>query len=103
AASGQAYNVTKEIMDKKDKFGWKPAPDNAIPIAVCTMLNVCTGPVKFVLLPRATEGGVIVGRALYLTQDQKNADAYILLRQTPTEYYFFLLASDGTLAKTAYA
>jgi hypothetical protein len=101
-ASGQV-NLTKEVADKKDKIAWKAVQDNAIPIAVCTMLNVCGGPAKGVGLRPANESGVVVSRVLYLTQDQKHADVYLLFRQTPTDYYFFLLAPDGSLAKTAYA
>lgn len=102
APAGGSYNVVKEIMDHKDNLNWKPAP-NGIPADVCTILQVCNSEVKVVALPRATEGGVPVGRGVFLTQDSKKADVLVLERQTPSDTYFFLLTPQGTLAKAAYA
>jgi hypothetical protein len=100
-ASG-SYNVAKEILGHKDTLNWKPA-ENGIPADVCTILQVCNGPLKVVALPRATEGGQPVGRGVFLTQDAKKADVLVLERQTPVDTYFFLLSPQGTLAKAAYA
>jgi hypothetical protein len=102
APAGSAYNVAKEIMDHKDTLNWKSV-DNGIPADVCTILLVCNGAVKVVALPRATEGGVPVGRGVFLTQDSKKMDVLVLERQTPADTYFFLLTPQGTLAKAAYA
>ncbi len=102
AAPAGSYNVVKEIMDHKDTLNWKPT-ENGIPGDVCTLLQVCNGAVKVVALPRATEGGVPVGRGVFLTQDSKKADVLVLERQTPADTYFFLLTPQGTLAKAAYA
>lgn len=102
APAGGSYNVVKEILGHKDTLNWKSV-DNAIPGDVCTILQVCNGAVKMIALPRATEGGVPVGRGVFLTQDSKKADVLVLERQTPSDTYFFLLTPEGTLAKAAYA
>jgi hypothetical protein len=102
AAPAGAVNVAKDIMDHKDTLNWKSAP-NGIPQDVCTILQVCNGEVKVIALPRATEGGLPVGRGVFLTQDDKKAEVLVLERQTPSDTYFFLLTPQGTLAKAAYA
>ena len=102
APAGGSYNVAKEILDHKDTLNWKAAP-NGIHPDVCTMFQVCNGEVRVIALPRSTEGGVPVGRGVFLTQDSKKADVLVLERQTPADTYFFLLTPQGTLAKAAYA
>lgn len=96
-----SYNITKEIMDHKE-LNWKAAA-NGIPQDVCAILQVCNGEVKVIAQPRATEGGVPVGRGVFMTQDDKKAEVLVLERQTPSDTYFFLLTPQGTLAKAAYA
>jgi hypothetical protein len=103
APAAQQFNVTKDILDHKDTLNWKPAPDSAIPADVCYMFQVCVGATKVIALPAATEGGTKVARGVFLTQDAKHADVLVLARQTPTERYYFLLSSQGTLVKVAYA
>jgi len=102
SAAPATYNVVKEILDHKDTLNWK-ATENGIPADVCTILLVCNGAVKVIALPRSTEGGLPVGRGVFLTQDSKKADVLVLERQTPVDTYFFLLTPQGTLAKAAYA
>lgn len=102
AAPAGQVNITKDIMEHKDILNWKSAPEG-IPSDVCSILQVCNGPVKVVALPRATEGGLPVGRGVFLTQDDKKADVLVLERQTPVDTYFFLVTAQGTLAKAAYA
>jgi hypothetical protein len=103
AASG-SYNLTKEVMDKKGAIVWKTVPATAIPQDVCNMLGVCTGPIKLIVLPKATEGGATVARGLYLMQDAKHADVVVLERQAlGQDTYFLLLSGDGNLVKVAYA
>jgi hypothetical protein len=103
-AAGGSYNLTKEVMEKKGAIVWKNAPANAIPQDVCAMFAVCTGSTKLIALPKATEGGSVLGRGLFLTQDAKHADVVVLERQAlGQDTYFFLLNGDGSLAKTAYA
>ena len=101
SAAADQYNISKEIMEHKE-LTWRPAP-NGIPSDVCSLLQVCNGPVKVIALPRATEGGQPVGRGVFLTQDDKKMDVLVLERQTPVDTYFFLVTPQGTLAKAAYA
>ena len=102
AAPVGQVNIVKEIMDHKDTLIWKPAA-NGIPSDVCSILQVCNGPVKVVALTRSTEAGQPMGRGVFWTQDDKKADVLVLERQTPVDTYFFLLTPQGTLAKAAYA
>ena len=105
--SGQAAqgNLFKEVVDHKAKIVWKNAPATAIPQDVCTILQACAaGPDKLIALPKVTEAGKQVARGLFLshTNDAKKADMVILLRQTPTDAYFFSVAPDGSIQKAAY-
>jgi len=103
-AQAGGSNLTKEVMDKKGAIVWKAVPATAIPQDVCNALGVCTGPIKLIVLPKATEGGTVVARGLYLTQDAKHADVVVLERQAlGQDTYFFLLSGDGNLAKAEYA
>ena len=102
-ATAGSYNLTKEVMDKKGAIVWKTVPATAIHQDVCNMFAVCTGPMKLITLPKATEGGTVVARGLFLTQDAKHADVVVLERQGSQDTYFFLLSGDGTLTKVAYA
>ena len=100
----QSNNLAKEVMEKKGAIVWKTVPATAIPQDVCNLLSVCTGPIKLIVLPKATEGGATVARGLYLTQDAKHADVVVLERQAlGQDTYFFLLSGDGNLSKVAYA
>jgi len=96
-------NLTKEVMEKKGTIVWKTAPANAIPQDVCSLLDVCAGATKLIALPRATEGGIVVGRGLFLTENSKHMEAIVLVHQTPADTYYFLVGPDGNLAKAAYA
>jgi hypothetical protein len=104
-ASGPA-NIFKEVLDHKAQIQWRPAPPPGIPSDVCQLFKVCEdkGAPKLATLPRATEGGQLVGRGLFLSgsKDPKNPDAVILEHQTVSELYFFLVAPDGNLQKAAY-
>ena len=102
-AGAGSYNLAKEVMDKKGAIVWKNAPPTAIHQDVCNLFAVCTGPLKLITLPKATEGGTLVGRGLFLTQDAKHADVVVLEHQTASDTYFFLVSSDGNMAKAAYA
>ena len=105
AGQAKPTNLFKEVMDRKGKIVWKNAPASAIPQDVCAILQACAGaPDKLIALPKVTEGGKQVARGLFLsrTNDAKKADVVILLRQTPTDAYFFALAPDGTVQKAAY-
>jgi len=102
AAQAKA-NLVKEVMDHKADAGWVTYNIPKLPDDVCTLFAACSGPAaKVAYLPPATIGGRKVGRALFLTQ-LKNQPAVILEHQVgQSEAYFFLLAPDGSLQKTAY-
>jgi hypothetical protein len=106
SAASQPANLFKEVLDHKGQMEWKPAPPPGIPADVCVMFKVCEdkGAPKIATLPRATEGGQLVGRGLFLsgTKDPKNPQAVILEHQTVSDLYFFLLSPDGNLQKVAY-
>ena len=101
---GQAKptNLFKEVSDRKTKIVWTNAPATLIPAEVCNILGCVAGQDKYIARPRVTEGGKQVVRALISTHDAKKADMFILRRDTPTDFYFFALAPDGTLQKAAY-
>jgi hypothetical protein len=98
-----AGNFVKQVLDHQANVTWITYKTPTIPDDVCTALSVCSGPAaKVAALPPATIGGRKVGRALFLTQ-LKNQPAILLEHQVPgREVYFFLLATDGSLQKTAY-
>ena len=108
AKAGQAtsggYNLFKEVSDKKNVIVWRNSPADAIPGDVCNILQACGGQTRLIALPVATEKGQQVGRGLFITpaRDAKQGDMVILFRQTPTDRYFFLLSSDGSLQRAAY-
>ena len=105
AAQTRPSNLFKEVVDRKGKIVWRNAPQNAIPMEVCTILQACAGaPDKLIALPPVTEAGKRVARGLFLSRsnDAKKSDMVVLTRQTPTDAYFFALAADGTLMKAAY-
>jgi len=105
AGQARPSNLFKEVVDRKARIVWRNAPQNAIPADVCMLLQTCAGaPDKLIALPAVTEAGKRVARGLFLSRsnDASKADMVILGRQTPTDYYFFALAPDGTLLKTAY-
>lgn len=105
AGQARPSNLFKEVVDRKARIIWRNAPQNAIPADVCTLLQACAGaPDKRIALPSVTEAGKLVARGLYLSRssDAKKADMVVLARQTPTDFYYFALAPDGTLLKTAY-
>jgi hypothetical protein len=104
--AGQAKpsgNFVKQVLDHKADVTWITYKAPTIPDDVCTILSVCGGaPAKVAALPPATIGARKVGRALFLTQ-VKNQPAILLEHQVPgREIYFFLLAPDGSVQKTAY-
>jgi hypothetical protein len=105
--TSQPANLYKEIMTHKKDIQWRTAPAGVLPSDVCDLFRACYGnkgePKLYALKP-ATEGGTKVGRGLFLslTGDPKNPEAIILMHQTPTEIYYFLIGPDGSIQKTAY-
>lgn len=103
AGQAKPTNLFKEVMDRKGKIVWKNAPANTIPPDVCTILAACVGGgEKLIAIPKVTEAGKQVARGLFLSHDAKKADLVVLLRQTPTDAYFFSIGPDGTMQKAAY-
>jgi hypothetical protein len=102
SSASQQVNLSKEILDHKDKIQWRPAANPGLPPEVCSLLQACSGDMpKFYTLPLATIDGRKVGRAVYLTT-AKGKDALILEHQTRSDAYFFLLGPDGNIQKTVY-
>lgn len=103
----QAMNLYKEIMARKHDIQWRTSPAGTLPSDVCDLFRACYGnkgePKLFALKPH-TEGGTTVGRGVFLSEtgDPKNPEAVILMHQTHTEIYYFLLAANGSIDKTAY-
>jgi hypothetical protein len=102
AGQAQPTNLFKEVSDRKTKIVWTNAPATIIPADVCNILGCVTGQDKYIARPKVAEGGKQVVRALILTHDAKKADLIVLRRDTPSDFYFFALAPDGTLQKAAY-
>src|SRR5688572_11737162 len=100
AAAAPAFNLYKEVSDKKNTILWRAAPPSALPPDVCRILNACNAPAKMIAIV-GTDKGQKIGRALYWIPN-KTGDAIILQRQAPGEIQFFLLAPDGNIQKVAY-
>jgi hypothetical protein len=99
-AAAPAFNLYKEISDKKNTILWRNAPATALPADVCRILNVCNAPAKMIAIV-GNDKGQKIGRGLYWIPN-KTGDALILQRQAPGEIQFFLLAPDGNVQKVAY-
>ena len=103
AGQAKPTNLFKEVSDRKGKIVWANAPSSMALAQVCPLLGCAAGQDKFIARPKVTEDGKAVARALVLTHDVANkGDMILLMRQTPTDAYYFALAPDGTLAKAAY-
>src|SRR5437016_13703281 len=71
AQAAANFNLFKDVSAKKDVIVWKAAPSNALPNDVCNILSVCSGPIKLIAMPPATEKGQKVGREMFKAQDTK--------------------------------
>jgi hypothetical protein len=102
-ASGGSFNLYQEIVAHQPTITWATnAP--AVPEEVCGMFKTCKGAAaKAFILPAATIDGTRTGRALYVVpaKDPNHPDV-VLLHQTTSSAYFFLLDADGNLKSTAY-
>jgi len=103
AAPSGSFNLYQEMVAHQGTIVWAT---NAPPVPgdVCNIFKTCNGAVaKAFILPAATLDGTKTGRALYLvpTKDAQRPDV-VLLHQTTSAAYFFLLDSNGNLASTAY-
>jgi hypothetical protein len=102
AGQAKPTNLFKEVSDRKAKIVWSNAPASMGLADVCAILSCAAGQDKFIARPKVSEAGKLVARALILSHDAKKGDMVLLMRQTPTDAYYFALAPDGTLAKAAY-
>jgi hypothetical protein len=99
AATGNLYQM---LQTRKDIM-WRPA-NPELPQDVCSLFSTCddSKPSKMVAMPQGTVDGHTVQRAITWTH-MKGKDAFVLVRLRPhSEAYYFLLAPDGSLSKTAY-
>jgi hypothetical protein len=103
AAPAGNYNLYQEIVAHQATIVWATnAP--AVPSDVCSIFKTCNGAAaKGFILPAATLDGTKTGRALYVvpTKDAQHPDV-VLLHQTSSAVYFFLLDTNGNLTSTAY-
>lgn len=102
AGQAKPTNLFKEVSDRKDKIVWSDAPASMGLNNVCAILGCAAGQDKFIARPKATEAGKPIVRALVMSHDADSGDMILIMRQTPTDAYYFALAPDGTLAKAAY-
>jgi hypothetical protein len=103
AGQAKPTNLFKEVSDRKAKIVWSNAPASMGLNDVCAILGCAAGQDKFIARPKVTEAGKPVVRALVLSHDvATKGDMFLIMRQTPTDAYYFALAPDGTLAKAAY-
>jgi hypothetical protein len=75
--------------------------------SMCKQIDACSAdgtPPKFGALPAATIDGRKVGRAVYIvkTNNPKEPETVVYEHQTPTTFYFFRLAPDGSIVHVAY-
>jgi hypothetical protein len=102
AGQAKPTNLFKEVSDRKAKIVWSNAPASMGLRDVCAILGCAAGQDKFIARPKVTEAGKPVARALVLSHDANKGDMVLILRQTPTDAYYFALAPDGSLTKAAY-
>jgi hypothetical protein len=103
AGQAKPTNLFKEVSDRKARIVWSNAPASMGLADVCSILGCAAGQDKFIARPKVTEAGKPVARALILSHDvATKGDMVLIMRQTPTDAYYFALAPDGTLAKAAY-
>lgn len=110
AAARQAApggNLYQEVLSHQAGLNWQPAPADNYPDDACNQMDACSADgskPKVFVLPFATIDGRRVARGVYLVKikDPKQPTAVVFEHQTASETYFFRLASDGSILKTAY-
>jgi hypothetical protein len=103
---GAAVNLYQDALSHKGLIT-KPAPASTYSDSMCKLIDACSAdgsPAKYNALPPATIDGHKVGRAVYIvkTSNPKEPETVVFEHQTPTTFYFFRLAPDGSLLHTAY-
>ena len=99
-------NLFQDVESHKAGLNWIVAPGENYPDDACTVIDTCSSDgsaPKVHVLPMATIDGQRVGRAVYLVKqkDSKNPEAIVFEHQTAGQTYFFRVAPDGSLMKTA--
>ena len=106
AAFGQAVNLYQDAMSHKSMIS-KAAPPSTYSDSMCKQIDACSADgsaPKVAYLPPATIDGHKVGRAVYIvkTSNPKEPETVVYEHQTPTTFYFFRLAPDGSVLHVAY-
>ena len=104
--AGGQVNLYQDVMSHKGLIT-KDAPPTVYSDSMCKLIDACSADgsaPKAGFLPPATIDGHKVGRAVYLvkTSNPKEPEAVVFEHQTPTTFYFFRLAPDGSIMHTAY-
>jgi hypothetical protein len=99
-------NLFQDVESHKAGLNWIVAPGDNYPDEACSVLDTCSSDgskPKVHVLAMATIDGKHVGRAVYLVKqkDPKNPEAVVFEHQTAGQTYFFRVAPDGSVAKTA--
>ena len=106
-AAPTGVNLYQDVMSRAAAIKWAPAPADYYPDDACRYLDACPAggsvPQHFAL-PVATIDGRKVARAVYLVKikDPKNPQAIVFEHQSASQVYFFRLAPDGSILKSAY-
>jgi hypothetical protein len=106
-ATAAGENLYQDVTSHAAAIKWSPAPADNYPSEACNYLNACpadgSAPKQFAL-PLATVDGHRVARAVYLvkTRDPKQLDAVVFEHQSASQTYFFRLAPNGMILKSAY-
>jgi hypothetical protein len=102
-----AGNLYQDVISHQASINWQPSPADNYPDDACNQMDACSADgskPKVFVLPFATIDGHRTARGVYLVKikDPKQPTAVVFEHQTASETYFFRLASDGSLMKTAY-
>lgn len=106
-ASAANFNLYQEVMSHKAGINWQNAPDANYPYDACNYLAACSADrsaPKVFVLPVTAINGRRTARAVYLVKikDPKEPEAVVFEHQSASETYFFRLAPDGSISRTAY-
>jgi hypothetical protein len=106
-AAPAGINLYQDVASHQASIKWSPSPADNYPSDACGYLDACSAdgsaPKQFAL-PLATVDGRRVARAVYIVKvkDPKQPQAIVFEHQSASQTYFFRLAPDGTILKSAY-
>lgn len=106
-AASANFNLYQEVMSHKAGINWQNAPGDNYPYDACNYLAACSADrsaPKVFVLPVTAINGRRTARAVYLvkTKDPKEPEAVVFEHQSTSQTYFFRLAPDGSISRTAY-